>query len=838
GSPGVNVDWLGDGNYFATGWTTQRDLYSYSFPYTNGRQRSSYVDTGRKYITLENEGYAFGDPIGYRHYNDTRIFWSQTVFNNDSSESFQFSMNYLYQRGPIGQNFSDIFEFTFEIMNGSSVLWNWSIDPTNITQRGVWYSVGPMAVNLPYALTAFEARLSLKILTSGTYVEIPETDPDLNGDSANGQFVGFMIDDISLISSQNPSCEEVQLQVILQPLGIISLSGNGSSSLFADFKYWETVIIPFTFSSNTTIAFDYSARVSRMTKRCNSSASTSLEELGVAYNAHLGESVELSSYTYIEPYPVAEDVGIRAYFPSDWENATITDPFGADVTDQSITDTHFIEVPSGTVDSVGWWGISFDGPNYAQAVSTQVQTSSTSWREESIYRPGDRLRCEVIIFADTFSSTSDLEVNWVNPLGSVWFTEMIDDTNSSVIRSSGNTLGPSNSTPGIWNVIVSWSNGSEVAFSYSSFEVHHRLNIFAHTPSIEVDSSEQFTAAVYVYDQDNGNPILEDVTILGNWSTQEITFNPNLARGWFEADFNTSLIGTGSFVIVVTVSLPFFDSNEITIDVHVPSAEPMFEVAIRAGILGAFAVFAIIAGATLTRRFYISTMTRWNLELLSLESRIENAKNLIGVLVIHRNVGLPIYSKIIKGGFQEALLSSFISAISHFRTEFSMDEPKWTAIPITEVITAVQTESFICAIITVDSPSITQKGQLESFGLEIGGFYDHDDEATKQVLQTPKRMESMSNTFDPIFDKHFDGQLLKRYVGVKKTLPERLSPVSRAMNNLDIDHGVSPDAIIKSTIFLGYNERRAHAMVLEAIDEGYLIVAEKRLPPPVSSSES
>ncbi|MHA2426092.1 MAG: hypothetical protein ACXAEF_14975, partial [Candidatus Thorarchaeota archaeon] len=210
GVPGVNVDWFGDGQYYASGWATQREILS-----GWGRQRSSYVDSGLKYITVENEGYAVGDPIDYRHYNGTSIFWYQTVLNNQSVEEFDLSMSFLYQRGPIGQNFSDIFEFTFEILNGSSLLWNWSIDPTNIPQRGVWYTIGPLDVDIPNAPTTFEARLSLKVSTSGDYIEIPETDLDLDGDSANGQFVTFLIDDLSLVGSQNPSCEQVQLEVTL-----------------------------------------------------------------------------------------------------------------------------------------------------------------------------------------------------------------------------------------------------------------------------------------------------------------------------------------------------------------------------------------------------------------------------------------------------------------------------------------------------------------------------------------------------------------------------------------------------------------------------------------------
>ncbi|MHA2024870.1 MAG: hypothetical protein ACW98U_03120 [Candidatus Thorarchaeota archaeon] len=836
GTPGVNVDWNGDGLFFPTGWSTQREILS-----TLGRQRSSYVNTGLKYVTLENEGYAVGDPIDYQHYNGTSIFWNQTVFNNQSSEAFDFGMNFLYQRGPIGQNFSDIFEFTFEILDGSSVLWNWSIDPTNITQRGVWYTVGPLSVNLPGAPTSFEARVSLKISTTGSFIAIPETDEDLDGDSANGQFITFMVDDVAFVGSEYPNFENVQLEATLPLVGTIPIEGEyGIGAIFADFKYWETVTIPISFSSNSSVSFEYSVGVSRMTKLCNSSSTPGLEQPGVAYSIESGERAELELFTYIQPYTGVEDLGFRVYFYDDWENPSITDPFGIDVTDQLIVNSHFIEIPTGLVETLGWWRIAFDSPNYVLDLSTQTLDELGSfWEDASIFHTNNTLRCNVVMgtHVEILTTLHNLEITWLNPLGSIFFQEEVSSVNNSEIVSSSLSLGPSNSTPGIWSVSVMWSNGSEVAFTSVTFEIHHSLMIIADTPNVVAESGEVFTAAIYVYDQDNGNQLFDGVTVIGNWSTQNIHFDQNMARGWFEADFNTSIVGFGTFFLVVRVSIPFYDTSEVSINVVIPSAEPLIELMFRAGILGALAFAILVGGIFVTRRFYTSTTTRWNLELLGLENRIDDARNLIGVLLIHKGGGLPVYSKILKGSFQEALLSSFISAISQFRTEFSLDEPKWSAIPITEVIMALQTEAFICAIVTVDSASDRQKAQLESFGLEVGGFYDHDDEATKQVLQTPKRIGQMTEHFDPIFEKHFDGALMKRYVGVKKSLPSRLDPISRAMKAMEIDHGVSPSSIIKSVIMLGFNERRAHMMVLEAIDEEYLIAAETKLPSPIPPTE-
>jgi hypothetical protein len=256
----------------------------------------------------------------------------------------------------------------------------------------------------------------------------------------------------------------------------------------------------------------------------------------------------------------------------------------------------------------------------------------------------------------------------------------------------------------------------------------------------------------------------------------------------------------------------------------------------EAGLLGAFALGIAVVAGTVGRRFYVKETTRRNLELMSLKGRIEDVRNLIGFLVIHRNTGLPVYSRIFKGGFEESLLSSFIAAISQFRAEFSGDEPVWDAIPITEVITAVQTEVLICAIITVEQSSVKQKGQLEAFGRDIGGLYDHEDERIKKMFHTPELSDEFSWMFDPIFESYFDGALLTRYVGIKKDLPKHLTPVAEAFHSLSIDYGVTPDAIIRSVILLGYNERKAHQMVLEAIDDGFMIAGEGRLPPPIDSS--
>ncbi|MFW9975678.1 MAG: hypothetical protein ACFFDQ_10455, partial [Candidatus Thorarchaeota archaeon] len=832
GNSGTSVDWSGDATYYADGWRARREILD-----TRGYQRASYINTDPKYLGIENEGYEVTSPNGYRHYNGTKIYWYQNVDNSRLTEQFEFSMSYLYQRGPIGTSYSDIFKFSFVILNSSGPLWSWSIDPTNITQRGIWYNTNRIPFSIPDAPATFQIRISLEVNTTLGYVQISETDPDLNGDPTNGRFITLLIDDVSLEADQVPDPDAVDLTINIAPLGTIPISGsNGVGEITLNNSYWWKASSSLFFSSNSSISFEYSVSITKMTRFSNSTYSNNLQNEGVAYNVELDHVPEFSMYTYIKSYSEAKDIGIRVHYPHDWENLRVESPFGSDVSSQAMVEPGYLEIPSGVIDSVGWWKIIMDGINYADSIFTEIQVpSSLIWNAESEFYSGERIRCRASLGNGVhyIPNVSSVAFSWYAPSGSIWRNEIVGNSNGSAIVCNGGTFGPTNATIGIWMVTVSWTNGTEVAYGFANFELYHRLTVFAHTPNIEAQPGHEFTAFVYIYDHDNGNPILSDAYVIGNWSTNEVQFNPNLAKGWWEADFNTTATGTGNFVILVEVSLPFFESSNTEINIKIPDPESLYDITFRAGLVGAFLVIISFAAITVSRRFYMVSTAKRNLELLDLKGRIDDAKNLIGLLVIHRSIGLPVYSNILKGGFQESLLSSLISAISQFRSEFSMDEPTWAAIPITEVITAVQTEALICAIVTVESASNRQKSQLEAFGREVGGLYDKEDETIRKMVRTP----TLNGSFYSIFDNHFDGQLMKRYVGVSKSLPKHLSVVSEALESMEIDHGVSVDAIIKSISVLGHSERRAYRCTLEAVDNGYLIAASAKLPSPIEPGD-
>ncbi|MGY5875564.1 MAG: hypothetical protein RTU30_07445 [Candidatus Thorarchaeota archaeon] len=1236
GNPGTNVDWIGDGTYYADGWLAQREFLDF-----RGRQRASYVQDDGKYVILENEGYLNTAPVQYWHFNGTKIFWYQTVDNSVQNEQFEFSMDYLYRNGPIGSHFQDMFELRFEILDGSTILWNWSIDLVNLTQRQTWFNTGSLSVNITDAPTQFEARVALGVSNSSTYIGIPENDTDLDGDSTNGLFVSVHIDDVSFIGAQSPTVDSVDLTVATSETGPIDISGTSDSgTILLNHSYWLNAANTISFSANTSVSFSYDTKISRMSRIYNSSYMTNLNEQGVSYSAAVGTNANLTLFTYIPSYPEAEDLGFVVYHPWDWGNTSIQDPFGTDKTGLVINYAETVELPSGAVDLVGWWIVRLDGPNYAKTGMTQIHNASSStWFDETLFKTGDRIRVDITLgtILETPASIMDLMVTWYDPTGAIWSTEIMSNESGNLVRSTGLTIGSSNATTGVWTVGLEWVNGTEIAFGSITFEIHHFLNLLAPIMEFSVQLDENFTASVYLYDQDTGTPILSsDAIVMANWSGYDVFFSPNLAKGWWEADFNTSLTGVGQFNLIINASMPFYYGANFTVTVNVltltimnilgnqfveispggshtvkmrymflegtgienasisvlswtgplegllyDEAEPVlgesgnysitftatlsgtyyititgakqdlsttatsfylivgpaqtelavtgeglpetmyynqtyafslfyhtgdyagvegavvnvtygpaiilgwtefgdgyYSISVRvpdvgsyivflrfykqgydyadfsfnfditeipttitargiadsyyqgrtydisffynssleigvtgaevtssmhihdfltpvesesgwynftltpvsgdwnvtfwfdrvgyqaqvigftlcvvkipivlsleypvnqtysrmegtvlalqlspldsdtghvlqgatveyllmdtngaagnirkqgfftesmglysanitipevglyvlrieismdnyevmrqdivlsstvnpaelgvrtlvAGVLGALSLFAVIAVVTITRRFYTTTTTRRNIELLTLKGRLSDSKNLIGFLVIHRLLGLPIYSRIMKGGFEESMLSSFISAISHFRSEFAMDEPVLKAIPITEVITAVQTKHLICAILTVETSSISQKTQLEVFGTKISELFDHDDEALQLMAHNTDLANAFANAIDPVVDQFVDAPLLRKYVGAKKDLPGHLKPISDTLDSLDIRSGITPEAIIRDMTLHGFDERTAFRYVLEAVDNEYLIAGPSKLPSPIETT--
>ncbi|MGY5855737.1 MAG: hypothetical protein RTS72_04000, partial [Candidatus Thorarchaeota archaeon] len=114
-----------------------------------------------------------------------------------------------------------------------------------------------------------------------------------------------------------------------------------------------------------------------------------------------------------------------------------------------------------------------------------------------------------------------------------------------------------------------------------------------------------------------------------------------------------------------------------------------------------FGVVAVV-GALGYRRSARKRRVRQNKITLAIKRRFDDVRSLMGVIVLHKDSGLPVYSKILREGLEETVISAFITAITSFRGEFDIESSseEWGLIPISDIVRVISTNKLVCAFIT------------------------------------------------------------------------------------------------------------------------------------------
>jgi len=209
---------------------------------------------------------------------------------------------------------------------------------------------------------------------------------------------------------------------------------------------------------------------------------------------------------------------------------------------------------------------------------------------------------------------------------------------------------------------------------------------------------------------------------------------------------------------------------------------------------------------------------------LAIKQRFDDADNIIGMIILHKKSGLPIHSKMMKGGFEEGIVAAFITAVTHFREEFEMfDEEKMVVIPISDIIRAVQTRNLICAVITVKSASIEHNRKMEEFARQVSTYLDDlVEDCPNGVIDSKVR-----DMLEYIFNTTMDGFLLQYYkVATSESFPKRYQVLDEALHDTDTRHCTKPILLAKSITRYGVSDARGCTLVLEAIQKELIVLCE------------
>jgi hypothetical protein len=250
---------------------------------------------------------------------------------------------------------------------------------------------------------------------------------------------------------------------------------------------------------------------------------------------------------------------------------------------------------------------------------------------------------------------------------------------------------------------------------------------------------------------------------------------------------------------------------------------PGYEVQIFVQTVVPQAAFVIVALVSLVigRRMYRSNKRKNALAILAVKRRFEDIRGILGVIVIHKVSGIAVYSKILKGGFDEGMMSAFITAITHFRTEFEVEEPHWefNVVPISDIISLVPTRNLLCAFIVGARPTMTLEDRMVGFARAVGGMFD-------ETMAAPPRAvidDAVQGLFDYLFDDIMDGALLRQYRVKKDALyPRNQKCLQTYLRAYPPENGFRLDALADGMAMCGIQEGNIYQQILDAIDDGIL----------------
>ena len=233
----------------------------------------------------------------------------------------------------------------------------------------------------------------------------------------------------------------------------------------------------------------------------------------------------------------------------------------------------------------------------------------------------------------------------------------------------------------------------------------------------------------------------------------------------------------------------------------------------------------LVVGSVIALRVSRRQKRARNIEALSVKRRFDDVSNVLGIVVLQKKSGIPLYSKVLKGGFEEGMVSAFIAAISNFRSEFGMAERHWDfeVIPISDIISAVPTKNLICAFITVSTPSSGQEIKMEAFGRAAGAMFDGLFEDPQSTVLDPETLRM----FDSLFFDLMDGFLLQNYrTRTEISVPREMKCLQASASRLPQDKGFKLDELAKGMASCGVEEAMAYKLIMDAIEKSLLVKTE------------
>ncbi|MFW9964161.1 MAG: hypothetical protein ACFFCX_11390 [Candidatus Sifarchaeia archaeon] len=490
---------------------------------------------------------ANGKRVGQNYFyaDGSYVYWAQTINNTPYLENFILNLDYIYTRGPEGNP-----NLTLFVSIDEAVIWNATTETISVD---VPYNTGDILVNLTGIGSQFDFKIGLNFNGNVTY---------------QFQWIEFYLDNIQFNGETDPYFDDANISL---NIGIDSATITGLDSGFVFItnpSFWKTQNVLIELTSPLSYSFDYYATMASSRFINSTRAIESIPHEGVHFTSQVNGNPLLEFYTFIGAIPDIDDFTLIIRTPNDWENASVFNPYGTTVTSSCEITSGSIIIPNSILYTLGWWEVHMEVPNYVRNLQTlKFEESSLTWVSDTVFR-STNITMPTIEIGGAMplpSALQDVNITWLMPDATEWFSETISGGINGEINGSQLEFGPTNTTAGLWQVVVSWTNGTELAFGSTIFEVHHGATLSSSQSVIETQSGVSVSNFVYYRDSENDQLLTSpDASITANWSMTTINFVPDPIQNRWIGTFDTSMVGPGTHLVVVNASRPFFDDASCT----------------------------------------------------------------------------------------------------------------------------------------------------------------------------------------------------------------------------------------------------------------------------------
>jgi hypothetical protein len=310
----------------------------------------------------------------------------------------------------------------------------------------------------------------------------------------------------------------------------------------------------------------------------------------------------------------------------------------------------------------------------------------------------------------------------------------------------------------------------------------------------------------------------------GDLTIQEgLLIESTTTTGYYSAQIEALWSSVYLYTVRISIQSDGYESTSNYTHTFTPRFDSVASVAGAIAVYGPYGIvfLAAVGSVVVARRYNKKKKLEQYREALELRKRIDDADNLIGIMLVHKASGIPIYARSYTQHIDTGMISGFITAITHFRTEFSLtgDAEIGKVLPMSDIIHVVPTRNMLVAVITLGNPSSEQNSKISEYGKALALTYDDfADEVPTQELD-----RDTAAIIDTFFEEYLDANLGMLYRKKSATpFPKKLGIVEKAIDTLDSEEGFKLRSILTAMADLGATETDAYLLLQETLDEGLL----------------